>query len=278
MENRPARRSSFAFVLFLASSCAATPHPLGSADTGAVETGAQGTASSVSPATELLSPERMTAKAVPPAVATPTAQGGPGATFLRAHVANRMQRFRDQDSDEVAEAILAASRRAEIDPLLILAIIEVESAFDPGARSDRNALGLMQVRPATFWREVERSGLVGDDPHDPELNVAAGALYFQRLVRAFGPNDVALMAYNAGPNRILGLIRAGQIPDHLLEYPRRVRAVEARLRRALAVDSAGTAVARNDFGPDEQVVERAGAAHSDRVRSPGPMPGGRDGP
>ena len=189
-----------------------------------------------------------------------------------------MQRFRDHDSDEVAEAILAASRRAEIDPLLILAIIEVESAFDPGARSDRNALGLMQVRPATFWREVEQSGLEGDDPHDPELNVAAGALYFQRLVRAFGPNDVALMAYNAGPNRILGLIRAGQIPDHLLEYPRRVRAVEARLRRALAVDSAGTAVARNDFGPDVQLVERAGAGHSDRVRSPGPMPGGRNGP
>jgi soluble lytic murein transglycosylase-like protein len=189
-----------------------------------------------------------------------------------------MQRFRDHDSEEVAEAILAASRRAEIDPLLILAIIEVESAFDPGARSGRNALGLMQVRPATLWREAERSGLEGDDPHDPELNVAAGALYFRRLVRAFGPNDVALMAYNAGPNRILGLIRAGQIPDHFREYPRRVRAVEARLRRALAVDSARTAVARNDFSPEDALVDPVRTGRSDGVRSSIPSPGVNDGP
>ena len=210
----------------------------------------------------------------PPAALT----GDPRAWLVRAQVERRMQGLDEQNRSRVVDAILGASRRSGMDPVLILAIIEVESGFDLGARSNRNALGLMQVRPATLWREAERSGLSGDDPHDPDLNVLAGALYFRRLVDAFGPNDVALMAYNAGPNRILGLIRAGQIPDHLLEYPRRVRAVEARLRRALAVDSAGTAVARNDFGPDEQVVERAGAAHSDRVRSPGPMPGGRDGP
>jgi soluble lytic murein transglycosylase-like protein len=95
----------------------------------------------------------------------------------------------------------------------------------------------MQVKPSTLWREAERSGLVGDDPHAPEFNVFAGALYFRRLVDAFGLNDVALMAYNAGPNRILWHIRAGEIPDRYLEYPRRVRAAEVRLRRALALDS-----------------------------------------
>jgi len=158
-----------------------------------------------------------------------------------------MRRLAGHDSAEVAEAILAASRRARIDPLLLLAIIEVESAFDPLARSNRNALGLMQVKPSTLWREAERSGLAGKDPHDPDLNMAAGALYFRRLVDAFGPNDVALMAYNAGPNRILGFIRAGRIPDSVLEYPRRVRFAEVRLRRALAVDSAGAALARNEL-------------------------------
>jgi soluble lytic murein transglycosylase-like protein len=261
MESRPARRSSLALLLLLTSSFAATPYSFDSAEARGDEPG---------------SPQGARAETAPPAEPSPAAQPNRGATFLRAHVANRMQRFRDQDSEEVAEAILAASRLAEIDPLLLLAIIEVESAFDPTARSDRNALGLMQVRPATLWREVERSGLEGDDPHDPELNVAAGALYFRRLVRAFGPNDVALMAYNAGPNRILGLIRAGQIPDHFLEYPRRVRAVEARLRRALAVDSAGTAVARIGVGP-EALAQRAPPIHSDRVRDPGASSGGEDG-
>ena len=187
-----------------------------------------------------------------PVDSTASARLERGASFLRAHVANRMQRFAGHDSDEVAEAILAASLRAGIDPLLLLAIIEVESDFDPLARSSRNALGLMQVKPSTLWREAKRSGLEGDDPHDPRLNVAAGALYFRRLVGAFGPNDVALMAYNTGPNRILGMIRGGVIPDHCLEYPRRVRAAEARLRRALAVESAGTAVARN--GPASSSV------------------------
>jgi hypothetical protein len=166
--------------------------------------------------------------------------------FLRAHVARRMQRFADHDPEQAADAILVAAQRARIDPVLLLAIIEVESAFDPLARSERNALGLMQVRPATLWREAERSGLEGDDPHDPELNILAGALYFRRLVDAFGLNDIALMAYNAGPNRILPFVRAGEeIPERYREYPRRVRATEARLRRALAVDSAGTALARS---------------------------------
>jgi hypothetical protein len=161
----------------------------------------------------------------------------PGASFLRAHVVRRMPGATGYASAEAAEAILAASRRARIDPVLILAIIEVESGFDPLARSHRNAIGLMQVKPSTLWREAERSGLVGDDPHEPEFNVFAGALYFRRLVDAFGLNDVALMAYNAGPNRILGHIRAGEIPDRYFEYPRRVRAAEVRLRRALAVAS-----------------------------------------
>jgi hypothetical protein len=161
----------------------------------------------------------------------------PGAWLVREQVALRMQDEDDAMRERVAAAILGAARRSGLDPVLLLAIIEVESGFDPAARSGRDALGLMQVRPATLWREAERSGLAGDDPHDPHapgLNVLAGALYFRRLVRAFGPNDVALMAYNAGPNRVIGHIKAGSIPVHLREYPRRVRAAEARLRRSLA--------------------------------------------
>jgi len=181
------------------------------------------------------------AMATSPGTAAPSDPGradpfpeDPGAWLVREQVELRMQEEDDATRARVATAILGAARRSGLDPVLILAMIEVESGFDPAARSSRDALGLMQVRPATLWREAERSGLAGDDPHDPHLNVLAGALYFRRLVRAFGPNDVALMAYNAGPNRVIGHIKAGAIPGHLLEYPRRVRAAEARLRRSLA--------------------------------------------
>jgi soluble lytic murein transglycosylase-like protein len=160
------------------------------------------------------------------------------AARIREHVAGRLRGASALESHRISDVILDAASWTRLDPVLILAIIEVESAFDLQARSNRDARGLMQVRPATLWREAERSGLVGDDPYDPGLNVRAGASYFRRLVDSFGMNDVALMAYNAGPNRILGHLRAGGIPERYLEYPRRVRAAEARLRAALSAPPA----------------------------------------
>jgi soluble lytic murein transglycosylase-like protein len=167
------------------------------------------------------------------------------AARIREHVARRMRGVPEHESRRVSDVILEASAWARLDPVLILAIIEVESAFDLSARSNRDARGLMQVRPATLWREAELAGLAGDDPYEPALNVRAGSLYFRRLVDAFGMNDVALMAYNAGPNRILRHLRAGGIPERYFDYPRRVRAAETRLRALLATESAAKVAARD---------------------------------
>ena len=51
------------------------------------------------------------------------------------------------------------------------------------------------------------------------------------------------MAYNAGPNRILGYLREGGIPDRFQVYPRRVRTELRRLRRAVPAPAAKLAVA-----------------------------------
>jgi len=61
--------------------------------------------------------------------------------------------------------------------------------------------------------------------------VQAGVRYLRRLLDAFGHEEVALMAYNAGPNRILGYLREGEIPPRFHVYPRRVKAELRRLRR-----------------------------------------------
>jgi len=161
---------------------------------------------------------------------------------VEGHVASRMRKPAAVDPARVAEAILRAADWAEVDPILVLAMIEVESGFDPSARSSRGARGLMQVRPATLWREAELSGLAGSDPHAPELNVPAGVLYYRRLLDAFGNKYVALIAYNAGPNRVSALLRSGGIPERFREYPRRVIAAEARLRRTLRFAEAPAAV------------------------------------
>ncbi len=132
----------------------------------------------------------------------------------------------------LARTIVAESEAARIDPLLVLALIEVESSFDPDALSDRGAMGLMQLRAPTLRREIERAGLAPAFPHDPITNVQAGVRYLRRLLDAFGHEEVALMAYNAGPNRILGYLREGEIPTRFHVYPRRVKAELRRLRKS----------------------------------------------
>jgi hypothetical protein len=139
------------------------------------------------------------------------------------------------DRRRLARTLVAESERARIDPLLVLALIEVESSYDPDALSNRGARGLMQLREPTLRREVQRAGLAWEDAHDPAVNVQAGIRYLRRLLDAFGREEVALMAYNAGPNRILGYLREGEIPERFQDYPRKVRAAAQRLRRAWAV-------------------------------------------
>ena len=144
----------------------------------------------------------------------------------------RMPILDEEVRDRLAAPIVMESDRAHIDPLLVLALIEVESRFDPRAASDSGAVGLMQLRESTARRELQRHGL-RPDPHDPVTNVQAGVRYLKRLIDAFGREELALMAYNAGPNRILGYLRDGEIPQRFHAYPRRVRAEVRRLRRSL---------------------------------------------
>jgi soluble lytic murein transglycosylase-like protein len=133
----------------------------------------------------------------------------------------------------IAGAIVAEAKRAGLDPLLVLALIHVESSFNPLAVSNAGAVGLMQLLEPTMQTELERANLPASDPRDPVANVQAGVRYLRRLIDAFGGNtDLALMAYNAGPNRILGYLRAGEIPERFHAYPRKVMAEASRLRRA----------------------------------------------
>ncbi|WP_242345141.1 lytic transglycosylase domain-containing protein [Anaeromyxobacter terrae] len=152
----------------------------------------------------------------------------------------------------LARTIVAEAQAARIDPLLVLALIEVESSFDPRALSGAGARGLMQLREPTLRRELQRAGLLHLDLHDPAANVVAGVRYLRRLLDAFGREEVALMAYNAGPNRILGYLREGEIPARFHAYPRRVQAMHRKLRRSVggpAVASAAPlAIARVPTG------------------------------
>jgi soluble lytic murein transglycosylase len=163
------------------------------------------------------------------------------AGWVHARIAGRLRSVDDRTRGLVAHAVLAEAKHAGVDPLLVLALMDVESSFDPAAVSDAGAVGLMQLRESTLRGEAERSGLPSVDPLDPVTNVCAGVRYLRRLIDAFGDVDVALMAYNAGPNRILGHLRRGGIPDRFQAYPRSVNAELARLRVSAARHAAWSA-------------------------------------
>ena len=146
-------------------------------------------------------------------------------------LAKRMPDVPQSERERLARVIYEESKKASLDPLFVLALIAVESGFDHVAESDAGARGLMQLRPSTLRREAARSKLEGD-PDDPVLNVRAGVRYFVRLLRAFGSTDLALMAYNAGPNRILRYLKEEEeIPDRFQVYPKRIEKEHARLKR-----------------------------------------------
>jgi hypothetical protein len=148
-----------------------------------------------------------------------------------AELARRMADAPVPERSRLASAIVAEAVGARIDPLLVVALIHVESSFDPSALSVAGARGLMQLREPTLRRELQRAGLPHLDVHDPVTNVRAGVRYLRRLLDAFGREEVALMAYNAGPNRILRYLREGAIPERFHAYPRRIQAVHRKLRR-----------------------------------------------
>jgi hypothetical protein len=140
--------------------------------------------------------------------------------------------------EDLAQALLSEAEAVGIDPLLVIAMIEVESGFDAAARSSAGAHGLMQLIPSTLQSQATLLGLGPVDPADPVTNVRLGVRYLRRCLDAYpGSQQLALMAYNAGPNRVYELIQTGVLPPWALAYPRRVEQTHRRLRQLLGEDA-----------------------------------------
>jgi soluble lytic murein transglycosylase-like protein len=102
------------------------------------------------------------------------------------------------------EIIGQVSEAHGVDPLLVRAVIEVESNFRPRARSPKGAMGLMQLMPATARQYQVRN------PYDPRANIEAGIKHLKGLIDKLGV-EVGLAAYNAGEGAVK---RFGGIPPY----------------------------------------------------------------
>ena len=93
------------------------------------------------------------------------------------------------------QAFEAASHDTRLPLAMLSAVAQVESQFVETARSPAGAHGLLQVMPDTA-KDFDL------DPYQPKENVLAGARYLRTLLDHFKSTDLALAAYNAGPDAV----------------------------------------------------------------------------
>jgi hypothetical protein len=124
--------------------------------------------------------------------------------------------FSNVPPEEIDRLVQQTADRFHVDPKLIHAIIQVESDYNPRAVSNKGAMGLMQLIPAT----AQRYGV--DNPFDPKQNIEGGVNHLKYLLDLFGGDlSLSLAAYNAGENSVL---RRGGVPEfqETREYIRKV--------------------------------------------------------
>lgn len=127
------------------------------------------------------------------------------------------------------DLIQQASQKYGIDEALIKAVIDTESSFNPSAVSSVGAKGLMQLMDGTA------AGLGVSDSFDPAQNIDAGTRYLSYQIKRFnGQVNMALAAYNAGPNRIakLGVSTDEQLMDKLAMLPEETRKYISKIANA----------------------------------------------
>lgn len=128
---------------------------------------------------------------------------------------------------EAAEGLVATAyregRRLALDPLLIVAVIAIESRFNPIAESGFGAKGLMQVIPGYHKEHVAAAG--GDSVLDPHANIRLGALVLKDYIRRGGTEAAGLQLYNGSSDDATGAYAAKVLAEkqRLLQIVQRVR-------------------------------------------------------
>jgi hypothetical protein len=124
--------------------------------------------------------------------------------------------------DRFNSIISVASREHQVEAGLIKAVIHVESAFNPSARSSKGAQGLMQLMPGTARELGVRNAW------SPASNISGGTKHLARLIRRYEGNvHYALAAYNAGEQAVS---RYNGVPpfSETQDYVRRVLQLKKR--------------------------------------------------
>jgi soluble lytic murein transglycosylase-like protein len=139
---------------------------------------------------------------------------------LSVFVAKRYRVSQDVAFDLVSHAH-RVGRQLQLDPLLIIAVISVESRFNPIAESGAGAKGLMQIIPKYHGDKLEEFG--GEQAvFNPEANIEVGSQILREYIRRTGNVNIALQMY------------AGALSDYEDQYTRKVLNERQRLQQVLS--------------------------------------------
>jgi len=134
-------------------------------------------------------------------------------------IAKRYRVAQDAAAGFVATAYRAGGE-SKVDPLLILAVMAVESRYNPVAESNMGAKGLMQVIPKFHPEKLVEHG--GESALlDPDVNIQVGAQILREYLRRFGETETALQMY------------AGAFDEPNSSYAFKVLAERSRLEQML---------------------------------------------
>ena len=145
----------------------------------------------------------------------------------------------EREAWELAEVILTESSKYKLDPILILAVIDVESKFQFGAISPAGARGIMQIMPATgkflvktvreLAQEITVEQFTPEHLDDPIVNIKLGTYYLHDLRKSFRNVNNALIAYNLGPTELR--IRMENQIEYTDEYANAVLTAYQKFKR-----------------------------------------------
>lgn len=127
---------------------------------------------------------------------------GPGKTLITPNARSRnagpvrLSRTAKSNRQRFAADIQRIAAQHRLDPALMHAVIQAESAYNPQAVSPKGATGLMQLMPAT----AARFGV--SNSYDPVANMQGGARYLRWLLDRFQDTRLAVAAYNAGEGAV----------------------------------------------------------------------------
>lgn len=163
-----------------------------------------------------LAPEPLPPAAIPePELAPAPAPPDPLLASIEKMLAERTGALSEVERAAVASEVVRGERDHALPALLVLALIEQESRFEPGAVGPRGSLGLMQIRPFVGADVAYRHDLPfhrTPDLFDPGLNVAIGVRFLAELNAEFDDLELALAAYHIGPTRVRARAKRGWRP------------------------------------------------------------------